>query len=178
MSMRPGRYKGVRTPRPIEVAHGRASLDTEGTEAYDTIDLVLEGQAALILAVHWMLNHAALADANDDLYDWRALLTMDEDFNVTGLETNWSTHLDDEQVFDVFQFNFQNVITTSGQTILPGKSEWHEMPGEGLLVPESVRLAAIIADGGSVGVPIDVMVYYKRIEKPTPEMKDYFYRRR
>lgn len=177
--MKPGRYKSVRSMRPIERAHGRVALATEGTEVFKTIDLTLEGQAAYILAVkfEWLIV-GALADANDDIYDIKGLLTMDEDFNPADLDSNFSAYMDSEQVITNFSHNFQNVITTSGQTVLPGKSEMQIMPAEGILVPESVRLAGVIADGGSTASVLECSIWYKRIENPTAEMKDYFYRRR
>ena len=177
--MRAGKYKTVRSPRPMEIAHGQCVLAAESTEVFDNIDLALEGQAALIKHLQWTIGaDAALADANDDIYDWLGILTMDEGFSPADLNSNVDTYLNDEDTVAWFSHSMQNVITTSGQAIIPtGKTEWQHFP-EGLLVPETVRMAGVIIDGGSVQVTLDLMVYYERIENPTPAMKDYFYRRR
>jgi len=177
--MRAGKYKNVRSPRPMEIAHGQVVLATESTEVFDNIDLVLEGQAALIKHIQWSINaDAALADADNDIYDWLGILTMNESFNPADLNSNINTYLDDEQTLSYFTHSMQNVITTSGQAIIPtGKTEWQHFP-EGLLVPETIRLAGVIVDGGSIQVTMDTMIYYERIENPTQAMKDYFYRRR
>jgi len=178
--MKPGKYRNVSSPRPIEIAHGRLTFATENLEVFDNIDLTLEGQAALIQKIIWThTGDTVLADANDDLYLWQAILSMNESFSNSTFNTDMNAILDDENTIDYFSQSFQNVITTSGQTILPvGKTEMHDFSPDGILVPETIRLAGVVIDGGSVQSVLDVMVYYKRIEKPTQAMKDYFYRRR
>ena len=177
--MRSGKYKGIGTARPIEIAHGRCTIASENVEVYDNIDLTLEGQAAWIHAIHWnILQDTVFADANDDLYELFALLSMNESLSNSTFNTDQNALLDDENTLDFFTQSFQNVLTTSGQTIIPwGKSEWHQFPMP-LLAPETIRMGVALIDGGNIQSQIDCMVYYQRIEKPTQAMKDYFYRRR
>lgn len=178
--MKKGRSKSIRSSRPVEIAHGRTSCTTESTEQFAKIDLALEGQMALIMALQWVwVVVTPSADADNDVYDYIGILSMDENFK-DNFSTDIPATLDDEETIAYFRHSFQNVITTSGQTVLPhGKTEWqHFEDMGGILVPETLGMGQVINDGGSVTHSLDIMVYYKRIEKPTPQQLDYLYRRR
>lgn len=176
----PGKYKSIRGMRPVEIEHIRLTPATEGTEVFGDADLVLEGQAAIIQAVQWIWSALnPVADANDDIYDYIGVLSMDENFddNISG---DISNILDDEDTICTVRHTRQNTITTSGQTIIDNSfTEWQHFEAfGGILVPETVRAGAVIADGGSITAAVDIMIYYKRITNPSPAEVEFLYRRR
>lgn len=177
---RAGKYKSIRGTRPVEIEHIRLQPATEGTEVFGSADLVLEGQAAVVQAVQWIW--AALnpvADANDDIYDYMGILSMDENFD-DNISVDFGTILDDEDTVCAVRHTRQNVITTSGQTIIDNSFvEWQHFEAfGGILVPETLRAGVVIADGGSVQAAVDIVIYYKRIANPSPAEVEFLYRRR